>query len=389
MQGLSGGHAVIWSVLIAFLLFGFLGLNIRLARQESLSAVAAFLMVFLLGVTIAYLFLRSPIIPWLAFILSCFVGLASGYLAAWLWNIRFSRVAIINGIQVSLLRVAADFRISAVLIAVLISYFMTFYFARLSFTEVPPGFWQAFYAAWVSGLLLFTVVGLIVGLVTLYRPERDVFLARVKILLGGKSGTFLNYIAEEIRHIGYVARKIDRVITIEDYDETRNAFRVKVHHIGFIRNILGDVEARATGKFGITPDKFSNPPSILGQITSFKVVGTDPGALPLTIPPDGIVRDWTMPVPQNSDGIMEYEHWAWYDAAQVHDFTLARFAEELTVEFHCRCRPAQKRLMLKLTTALENTDHILDWDGMCNLSSPLRDLSPGLKAYSFHLAVSP
>jgi hypothetical protein len=271
-----------------------------------------------------------------------------------------------------------------------VSYVLTFYFAKLAAGElaageIPAGFWVAFYASWVSGLLLFTLVGLIAGLVTLYRPERDVFLARVKILLGGMGGAIVDVVAAEIRKIGYVARQTTRTIIIEEYDQKRNAFKIRVNHVSKVKNILGDAVAEAKGAIRIVGDPFEPPFQPAGEITSFQIVGTEPGPLPLQIQPEGIVKPWSLSVPPLTEGDVAYEHWVWYGADSVHVFNVARFTEELHVEFRSRCL---RGIHLKVTTPLEATEYNLTYDGRYKLNSPLRDLSPGSTGYSFQIGIN-
>jgi hypothetical protein len=207
-----------------------------------------------------------------------------------------------------------------VIVGLLLSYALTYYFAELAMAESPPGFWLSFYASWVSGLLFFTVVGLILGLVTLYRPERDVFGARVRILTGGKSGPAVDYLASELLRMGYAAQQLTRIVTIEDYDAKLNAFKARVSQSAVISNIYDDVGAQATGEVKFTPDEIAGAPQVLGQCTSFRVNGTTQPGLPFDITSAGMRRSWEMKLPGGGAGELEYEHWAWYLATETHEF---------------------------------------------------------------------
>ncbi len=125
---------------------------------------------------------------WKWILIPLLAGIGAGFLAGLYWHTRRVKGAFLKRVEYFAKKVMEDFRIAAVFVGLLVSIALTFYFARLATDESVKGFWTEFYAAWVAGLLFFAVVGLILGLVSLYRPERDVFAARVKILTGGKEG---------------------------------------------------------------------------------------------------------------------------------------------------------------------------------------------------------
>jgi hypothetical protein len=377
---------LIWQIAAIFILASCLGFGLR----SGMTRVVFPLFVFVIGVATSYLATSmAPALPWVGFLAPIFAGITAGYIIAWTWNTGIARNALVVRTRLALVRLLSDFRVSAVLIGLLISYVITFYFAGMAFKENPPGFWLAFYAAWVSGLLFFTIVGLIAGLVTLYRPERDVFAARVKILTGGKSGSAVDYIANELKRIGYVAKITERTFIIEDYDQELDAYYALVEHVTVIRNIYDDVTTAATGKIAIELDELPRDPGPYGRMISFKINGTNQGGVPFDFGQSGFIRPWEIEIPAGGEGRIEYEHGCWYKASEIHHFTPNRFTEQLQVKFRCRCRPTGKRLLVKLTTGGQTEDHLLDYDGEYALPAPLRDLNPGEAAYRFNLAIGP
>jgi hypothetical protein len=374
---------VIWAlgaVAIVAALFGY-GL-----RTAGVNRVLVPLLACCLCVTATYLILGRPTaVPWYCFLGSVFGGIGVGVVIAQMWSTRALKGRAADAVRVGQARVLMDFRVAAVLAGLLLSYVLTFYFARLATHENPPVFWMGFYQSWVSGLLFFTVVGLVVGLVTLYRPEKDVFAARVKILVGGKSGSAVDYIAGELRRIGYVAQRTDRIITIEEYDAARRAFKLRVKQRSIVRNIYHDVATEATGGIKVTPDAF-NPPLIdTGQLVSFRVNKINQPGVPAPFGQHGLSRDWTVSIPAGGAGEIEYEHWMWYSEAEVHEFAPVRFTETLTVEFNCRCTLNSGRLRLSVVRP-GNDVQMLDWDVTHRLGS-LHDLEPVKTAYQFQLGI--
>ena len=376
---------MLWGLSFIFALAVWLGTGLR----RSILAVVPMLVCFSLGMAVAFVLLRNLLAPpWYDVLLAILVGIVIGYFATWMWHARFEKSALINGFRIGWQLIFGDFRVAAVLIGLLLSYVLTFYFAIFAKAENPAGFWAAFYPAWVSGLLFFTVVGLIAGLVTLYRPERDVFAARVKILLGGKSGPAADFIASELKRVGYVARHTERIVTIEDYDASMGAFKVNVWHSSTIRNIYDDIQTEAVGQIAINPDPVAPAPALFGQLTSFSINGTNQPDVPFEIKQDGFNRRWALPIPGGGEGTVEYEHWYWYKASERHHFTLSRFTEELKVQFHCRCSPDSKKVLLKLTTGADNSEHVLGWDQRHPIK-PLKNQSPATVPYEFRLGISP
>jgi len=382
----SGGFALIWQIAAVFVFASCLGLGLR----SDMTRVVFPLFVFAAGVTAAYLATyAAPILWWAWYLLAIFLGICVGYIGMWIWHAGLARKNLIARSRLALVRLLSDFRVSAVLVGLLISYLITFYFAVMAAKENPPGFWIAFYAAWVSGLLFFTIVGLIAGLVTLYRPERDVFAARVKILTGGKSGSAVDYIADELRRIGYVARITERVITVRAYNAELDAYYAAVKHTTVVRNIYDDVATDAKGDIKIELDPLPKDPSPYGRLISFKINGTNQGGVPFDFDQGGFSRPWTIDVPAGGEGQIEYEHECWYKATEVHHFTPNRFTENLQVKFRCLCQPKGQRLLVKLTTANQNDDHLLGYDSEYGLPVPLKDLNPGEQAYRFQFEISP
>jgi hypothetical protein len=77
----------------------------------------------------------------------------------------------------------------------------------LGYGHDPRTFFGAIFAAWLGGLALFVVIGLVVAVVTLVRPEQESFDARARILFR-QSG----------KHVDYIIRRIATVL--EHYNES-------------------------------------------------------------------------------------------------------------------------------------------------------------------------
>lgn len=65
----------------------------------------------------------------------------------------------------------------------------------------PATHMGAVFAAWVGGLALFTIVGVIAALVSLAQPQHNSFDSRARILFRGQSGAHIDYMISTIRNL--------------------------------------------------------------------------------------------------------------------------------------------------------------------------------------------
>jgi hypothetical protein len=122
----------------------------------------------------------------------------------------------------------ADTRYSIIMGAFLVSLLVTYFFGKLVIQEDPRGFWYGFYEAWTASLVFFLILGIAGTLVSLYRPEKDTFSQRVRILFGGRQDEAVDFISESIRKIGYYSDDVKRTYTIKQYDAVSDAFLIRV-----------------------------------------------------------------------------------------------------------------------------------------------------------------
>lgn len=352
---------------------------------------------FVSGFGYAYLFDKSSLDAKLSLtsVALMFGCLITGYLAKYLYDVRFEAAVAKKGFVKAVRLLLLDFRVAAVLIGVLVSILLSFPFYDLALREALdaskgvsaalPGFWQSFYVNWIASLLFFAVVGLVAGLTALYRPEADVFAARVQILLGGKKGPAVEYIAEKLGEIGYVARLTQRQITIEEYSEQMRAFKLRLRHSTWLKNLYHDVPTGAEGKISFNFDPLVPEPALYGSLESFRINGAGQPDVPAALPKEGFNRPWSLDIPGDEEGVVTYEHWCWYGTGTDHTFTLGRFTELLDVKIRSRCvRP----LKLNLTAGTLTKEIVLHYDEEYTVAE-LRDLYPSTTAYSFTLALDP
>ncbi len=364
------------SVMAAWLGFGL--------RASSIQKVLPYVVQAAITITAVYFCLIDRHRPdWSYLLAAVVVGFALGFSLKSM--LRYLNIGILDKyFSIARAKLVLDFRVYASMTGLVIAYIMTFYFAKQGVTESPAGFWFNFYVSWIAGLLLFTVVGFILGFVALYKPENDVFEARVRILVGGRSDGAVKYLSDELRKIGFAAKNVQRTIIFERYDEERNAFYLRTKHVSTLENIYQDVVTEATGTAGIIPDAFEPPLEEIGRVISCKVDGASMLTVPMKIGPQGINEKWVKNIPKGGEIIFDWEYLCWVSGKEVHEMTPTRFTGELTARFLNRCETPGKKLVVSILKNAGNSDHILPYDESYVVGD-MRGIAPGTKAYSFSL----
>jgi hypothetical protein len=118
----------------------------------------------------------------------------------------------------------------------------------------------AIYAAWVGGVALFALVGLVVAIASLARPEQDHFEARARNLVRGKTGNHIDYILRRLKEIvePYV-EYTERRFIISGYDEAEKKIHVACVTKTSLKSFLDDIETEFTG-FASYADACAPPP---------------------------------------------------------------------------------------------------------------------------------
>jgi hypothetical protein len=226
-----------------------------------------------------------------------------------------------------------DSRIIIMVGAFLVSIIVTYIFAKIVHKENPPAFWFGFYQSWTASLVFFSILGIAGTLVSLYRPEKDEFGNRVKILFGGRQDESVDFIIDAIRKIGYYSEAVERSYEIREYDKTNNAYKIKVTHKSITRDYYDDLAARDKAIWTLTPDPFPNPIDPVGQLLSFKVNGDHRITTPRAIPPTGLEYEEDIDIPKGGTATLESLVECWISAAEQHEFAPARFAKRISISF--------------------------------------------------------
>jgi hypothetical protein len=172
---------------------------------------------------------------------------------------------------------------------------------------------RGIFAAWTGELAFFTIVGLVVAVVSLREPEQETFLQRVKILYGmPDSPQFaLEYNSSEIKKLAAYATRAERMITIEEYSQESAGYRIRTRTHYSVKNMLRDVVYTDVVVVSVGNDPFDHPPRDLGRLRSVKIGNVEQLAGPETIPPEGYKTSFPISIGPGgtSDIVVEYTTW--------------------------------------------------------------------------------
>jgi hypothetical protein len=106
----------------------------------------------------------------------------------------------------------------------------------------PATHFGAIFASWVSGVALFIVVGSVVALASLAKPENWPFDSRARILFKRQTGNHIDYIIAKITEVlEHYAEQTVIKISIQDYEPTEKKYRISSANDVVVRSYLDDV----------------------------------------------------------------------------------------------------------------------------------------------------
>jgi hypothetical protein len=136
----------------------------------------------------------------------------------------------------------------------------------------------AFYMSWAAGVALFTLVGLIVAVTSVVRPDQEHFDVRARNLLRRQSGPHIDYVMGRLKEIvePYIEHTEKRYV-VQRYNETEKKFYVNHITTSTLRSFFDDINASFSSS--LTYENGSSPPS--GEepcsLTYLKVNGSEIG----------------------------------------------------------------------------------------------------------------
>jgi hypothetical protein len=221
-----------------------------------------------------------------------------------------------------------DYRIRVVFGSILAAVLVTMFFAKMRMAEVAPEkFWHGFYEAWTASLVFFAVLGLAGTVVSLYRPEKEAFDTKVRILCGGSVGSEVDYLAAMITKFGYYSESVTRIYTFKAWDSVRQAYEIEISQHTVNKSYFGG-DASNSGGFRIKPDPFTPPLDPVGTLIEVRV-GDRLIRSAEHIPVGGLDIDWPIELNRGGETPTLVRHKMLYGANTDHTFRPPRFTKIL------------------------------------------------------------
>jgi hypothetical protein len=230
-------------------------------------------------------------------------------------------------------QVFSDPRVLVLSAAFLFACIITIPFAHFQASENPRGFWHGFYEAWTASIVFFGVLGVAGLVVTFYKPEKDDFLRRVRILCGGRSGPEVDFITYAVRKIGYFAEDVDREVRIRYYDPDRRAYYAQFTITSTNENFYDDVSIdQARIKLSFDPIEPEPPNGVVGKLVSVRV-GNDEVCGPKDLDASGYIENWPMSIAKNASQRLCIVYEGYLRTDITHEHSSNRFVKSTKFRF--------------------------------------------------------
>jgi hypothetical protein len=274
-----------------------------------------------------------------------------------------------------------DWRVGAILLATAVAAAATLLAYAAGIGTDPSTFLGAIFAGWISGVALFVVVGVVVAVVSLARPEEESVESRARILFRGQKGRHIDYIVGRIRRVfEQYADDVSNVMTISDYDAATQTFLLMSEGKTTIRGYIDDVPSTYRSSISLV----DVTPSPAGRVQNRLVYlhvgkqhfdGQEFGGGAVDFPFDATIAE-------GSDCLIASGLETWIKAdTEENTFAPVRFSRRirLTVRNHLRGGSP-----LRLKISLDGGQTYDEWtvrSGEEKLLCDLRDVEPETEVY--------
>lgn len=128
------------------------------------------------------------------------------------------------------------------------------------------------FLSWTSDVLFFSVVTVLLSLISSAPPTLESFEERASILFQGKEGSQVDYARSLLNRLGNYSEQTHTIITIDKDEE--GWFRLRAKTTTKLRNLIEDV--RTTYELQVVDrEQRENPPGKIGEVVSFTLDGKD------------------------------------------------------------------------------------------------------------------
>jgi hypothetical protein len=278
-----------------------------------------------------------------------------------------------------------DRRIWPILIVALLCIGATIFVYWKGYGHDPTTFFGAVLTAWIAGLALFLVTGILVLVISLARPEEDSFDARARILFRRQSGKHIDYIVERIKGMleHYAERAIVK-ITINGFHDAERKYRVSSLNTVTVRSYLDDVETNWSSHIG--RDGVTAPPAggLPNRLVYLRTAG-EPVGLSEEFQ-DAFTREISCRIDRNApcevNWLMEY----WVRANdEPNTYAPQRYTQALVLHFE---NLTQLPVELTLTTDGTKPASVRLAPGVSKQVTEIKDIQPGTVAFNYEILSS-
>lgn len=190
----------------------------------------------------------------------------------------------------------------------------------------------SFYSAWVEDIIFFTIIGIAVMAYTEpFRPDSAAFHERIRAFYGTRAPRALQeYAKEELKRYGGYCPSALRVMTITEYNEALNSFKVEVYGKFIIRNLFEDTDYHDKTLIQVTPDFYDDPPRPMGHILWITVDDDDKLATGVReiLYPDGYNTKVDIDIAQNGEVEYEFQYWMWHKLGELNTHNPQRVVQD-------------------------------------------------------------
>ncbi|MCO6180772.1 hypothetical protein [Ciceribacter sp. RN22] len=193
------------------------------------------------------------------------------------------------------------------------------------------GFWGAFYASWLAGLLMFVATGLIIAAVTLPRPEQDLINTRIHNLLQRQQGPHIDYISKKlVSLLEPYMESVERTLHIVKYDEASKFFLVNQDTEIVYRSYVVDADVAFPSRVG-----YRNAPSppVGGDsccLAYLRVDGKDVGGSETF--DSEIIRPFEISIKPHSQCVVKHRMVFWVAVGEPNRQLAIRFTRKMIVK---------------------------------------------------------
>jgi len=246
----------------------------------------------------------------------------------------------------------------------------------------PSTFFGAVFAAWIGGLALFVITGIVVVIISLAKPEQESFDARARILFRKQTGKHIDYIVSKIREVlEHYAESTSIRVTLKQFHAGERKYLLGIQDTVVLKSYLDDIETTWDSKveyWEITPP----PPQC--QSNRLVYVRIDNVVTGISEDfADKLTRPISTRIERDASCKVEYlvEYWGKANE-EPHSLSPKRYNQLITLEFENLTGIA---VTIQVSEDGKKPTDLVLAPGELRRALTLRDVFPNKEAYEFRV----